>query len=110
MRLAASCADAWDACLKPELPSNVHSSWPVRSRNADSWSGGWLSCPSARSNFSSLSIRDATDRLTSVKPFRRESDRPMKYLCLVYLQQEKLHAVPDRECMTCGEGLRSSGV
>ena len=34
----------------------------------------------------------------------------MKYLCLVYLQQEKLHAVPDRECMTCGEGLRSSGV
>ena len=34
----------------------------------------------------------------------------MKYLCLVYLEDQKLHAVPDRECMTCGEGLRRSGV
>src|SRR5437868_5373416 len=34
----------------------------------------------------------------------------MKYLCLVYLEGEKLHAVPDRECATCGEGLRSRGV
>ena len=34
----------------------------------------------------------------------------MKYLCLVYLEEEKLHAVPDRECATCGEGLRSRGV
>jgi hypothetical protein len=34
----------------------------------------------------------------------------MKYLCLVYLEREKLHAVPDRECQACGDGLRTSGV
>jgi hypothetical protein len=34
----------------------------------------------------------------------------MKYLCLVYLEEEKLRAVPDRECQTCGDGLRASGV
>jgi hypothetical protein len=34
----------------------------------------------------------------------------MKYLCLVYLETDKLHAVPDRECMNCGEGLRKSGL
>ena len=35
---------------------------------------------------------------------------PMKYLCLVYLQKEKWHAVPDRECANCGENLRDRGV
>ena len=34
----------------------------------------------------------------------------MKYLCLVYMEQQKLHAVPDRECAACGEGFRQSGV
>lgn len=34
----------------------------------------------------------------------------MKYLCLVYLEEAKLHAVPDRECQSCGTGLRESGV
>ena len=34
----------------------------------------------------------------------------MKYLCLVYLAEEKLHAVPDRECKACGDGFRHSGV
>jgi hypothetical protein len=34
----------------------------------------------------------------------------MKYLCLVYLEEDKLHAVPDAECAACGEGLRSGGV
>lgn len=34
----------------------------------------------------------------------------MKYLCLVYLEGEKLHAVPDKECLACGNGLRQSGV
>jgi hypothetical protein len=34
----------------------------------------------------------------------------MKYLCLVYLEDEKLRAVPDRECIACGEGFRSSGL
>lgn len=34
----------------------------------------------------------------------------MKYLCLVYLSEEKWSAVDDRECFNCGNGLRSSGV
>lgn len=34
----------------------------------------------------------------------------MKYLCLVYLEADKLRAVPDSECMACGNGLRQSGV
>ena len=33
----------------------------------------------------------------------------MKYLCLVYLEKDKWHAVPDRECADCGNGLRDSG-
>ena len=33
----------------------------------------------------------------------------MKYLCLVYMEEQKLHAVPDRECVACGEGLRKGG-
>ena len=39
-----------------------------------------------------------------------ESGRDMKYLCLVYLEKEKLRAVPDSECMTCGDGFRKSGL
>lgn len=34
----------------------------------------------------------------------------MKYLCLVYLEEDKLRAVPDRECRTCGEHFVKSGV
>ena len=34
----------------------------------------------------------------------------MKYVCLVYLAPDKLHAVPDSECMTCGEGFQKSGL
>jgi hypothetical protein len=34
----------------------------------------------------------------------------MKYVCLVYLAPDKLHAVPDSECMTCGEGFSKSGL
>jgi hypothetical protein len=34
----------------------------------------------------------------------------MKYLCLVYLEGDKLHAVPDRECFNCGDGLRKEGL
>jgi hypothetical protein len=34
----------------------------------------------------------------------------MKYLCLVYLEEQKLHAVPDRECAACGAGFRNSGL
>src|SRR5207237_1285351 len=34
----------------------------------------------------------------------------MKYLCLVYLEPDKLHAVPDRECATCGDAFRTDGL
>ena len=34
----------------------------------------------------------------------------MKYLCLVYLEEQKLHAVPDSECLACGDGFRKSGI
>src|SRR5262245_61357916 len=34
----------------------------------------------------------------------------MKYLCLVYLEADKLHAVPDRECFNCGEDMRKQGL
>jgi len=34
----------------------------------------------------------------------------VKYLCLVYLEEQKLHAVPDSECMACGNGFRQSGL
>ena len=34
----------------------------------------------------------------------------MKYLCLVYLEGQKLHAVADRECQNCGDGFRERGV
>ena len=34
----------------------------------------------------------------------------MKYLCLVYLEEERLRAIPDRECQACGDGFRKSGL
>jgi hypothetical protein len=34
----------------------------------------------------------------------------MKYLCLVYLEADKLHAVPDRECLNCGDDLKQQGL
>jgi len=34
----------------------------------------------------------------------------MKYLCLVYLEKDKLHAVSDGECLACGNAFRDSGV
>jgi hypothetical protein len=34
----------------------------------------------------------------------------MKYLCLVYLEDAKFTAVPDRECMNCGDDLRQKGL
>lgn len=33
----------------------------------------------------------------------------MKYACLVYLEEQKLHAVPDSECFACGTSLRQNG-
>jgi hypothetical protein len=34
----------------------------------------------------------------------------MKYLCLVYLEEGKLRAVPDSECKACGDGFRNRGI
>ena len=34
----------------------------------------------------------------------------MKYLCLVYLADDKFSAVPDRECMNCGDDMRKKGL
>ncbi len=31
-------------------------------------------------------------------------------MCLVYLEEQKLHAIPDRECADCGAGFRERGV
>jgi len=33
----------------------------------------------------------------------------MKYLCLVYLEDDKLHAVRDSECLAASERLRAEG-
>jgi len=33
----------------------------------------------------------------------------MKFVALVYLEEDKLRAVPDRECMACGQGLQEAG-
>jgi hypothetical protein len=33
----------------------------------------------------------------------------MKYLCLVYMREQDLTAVPDRDCMAFGDTLRASG-
>jgi hypothetical protein len=33
----------------------------------------------------------------------------MKYLCLVYIEESKLRAVPDSECAAFGDGLRKQG-
>ena len=33
----------------------------------------------------------------------------MKFVALVYLEDEKLRAVPDSECMDCGNGFRAAG-
>ena len=34
----------------------------------------------------------------------------MKYLCLVYLEDEKLRAIPDRECFNCSDDLKKEGL
>ena len=34
----------------------------------------------------------------------------MKYVCLVYLEGEKLRVVHDSECAACGQGFRQRGL
>ncbi len=57
--------------------------------------------------------------LTQQEPERRFLEKrlrevtagdPMKYLCLVYMEKDKWHAVHDGECKTFGDGLRKTGV
>lgn len=31
----------------------------------------------------------------------------MKYVCLVYLEEQRLRDVPDRECLACGDDMRA---
>jgi hypothetical protein len=33
----------------------------------------------------------------------------MKYLCLVYLDEQNLHSIRDSECKACGDALREGG-
>jgi hypothetical protein len=33
----------------------------------------------------------------------------MRYVCLVYMSEHDLDAIPDKECMTFSDGLRDSG-
>lgn len=33
----------------------------------------------------------------------------MKYLCMVYLDRESLHAVPDSECLAFGTSMKDAG-
>src|SRR6185503_8076255 len=42
--------------------------------------------------------------------FARVEGESMKYICLVYLEEQKLRAVSDTECKSCGEGFRKNGV
>jgi hypothetical protein len=42
----------------------------------------------------------------STHPF---SEKTMKYLCLVYMDERRLEEVDDNECMACGDALRASG-
>jgi hypothetical protein len=34
----------------------------------------------------------------------------MKYLCLVYLEKEKLESIPGIECLTYSDGLKANGT
>ena len=33
----------------------------------------------------------------------------MKYLCLVYMEEQTLTSIPDSECQVCGDSLRKNG-
>ncbi len=57
-----------------------------------------------------MSIRAPGNRPSDVSTLSEILGRRMKYLCLVYLEEQKLHAVPDRECMACGDGFRQDGL
>jgi hypothetical protein len=55
-----------------------------------------------------LSIRRAAARLQGVNE-ALTSERAMKYLCLVYIDEKRLDAVPDEECLAYDAALRRSG-
>src|SRR5688572_26587280 len=101
MRRAPSSAAASVAPPRRALRSGAPWTSHSRSPNAVFSSGGWPSFPPE--NFLDVPVDLARPRTTT----RCEA---MKYLCLVYLEQDKLHAVPDRECADCGAGFRQSGL
>src|SRR5690348_254087 len=83
--------------------SNGRSRSRARVPSGDSSSGVWPSSHDGKG----VSIPQPPERLRDVNALIR---RPMKYLCLVYLESSKLHAVPDSECAACGAGFRKNGV
>ena len=73
-----------------------------------------MSIPAACSTIR-WSARAVVRRILTLATARRPNvtsrmGSPMKYLCLVYLEEQKLHAVPDRECADCGDGFRERGL
>src|SRR5262245_24938019 len=57
----------------------------------------------------------AARKSARIGPHRRRQSRRtklirMKFVCLVYLESGKLRAVPDRECLACGNAMRTDGV
>src|SRR4051794_36073879 len=50
----------------------------------------------------------AAVRLVDGKACHRK-EKAMKYLCLVYMNEKDLAAIPDSECIANGEMLRESG-
>src|SRR4030095_3731522 len=48
-------------------------------------------------------------RARASKGAQHDGGLPMKYLCLVYLDEKNLHSVADSECKACGDALRQSG-
>src|SRR5581483_11033984 len=61
---------------------------------------------SRRARSSSASRKSASERNNIPKPLRRNT---MKYLCLVYGQEQALQAMDDRHCVAYDEEIRRSG-
>jgi len=48
-------------------------------------------------------------RATLFDYVKTPQEEDMKYVCLVYMPENDLDAIPDRECIAYGESLRESG-
>jgi hypothetical protein len=84
-----------------------------RSPSVAFWSGGSPTCPRDDRRRDRTSAKFAGDveigaaHSTNEQAF--DGREPMKYLCLVYLDERRLAEVPDAECKACGDALRRSG-